>query len=99
VVTMVLVGGMGSIWGSLFGALLMTILPEALQGVKEYNVLVYGLVLMGVLVFFPHGLMAGIAGALKKEPNRRDSGAEDLSAWMMGPEAPNSKQQISNKGQ
>ena len=70
VATMVLVGGIGSLWGSLFGALLLTILPEALHAVKEYNVLVYGLVLMGVLVFFPHGLMAGIAGAFKKEPNR-----------------------------
>jgi len=62
VVTMVLVGGMGSLWGSVFGALVLTLLPEALHAVKEYNVLVYGLILMGVLVFFPHGLLTAIAG-------------------------------------
>ncbi len=62
VVTMVLVGGMGSLWGSVFGALLLTILPETLHSVKEYNILVYGLILTGVLVFFPHGLLAGIGG-------------------------------------
>jgi branched-chain amino acid transport system permease protein len=64
VVTMVLIGGMGSLWGSVFGALLLTILPEALQAVKEYNVLVYGAILMVVLAFFPHGLYPGIVAAL-----------------------------------
>ncbi len=64
VVTMVLVGGMGSLWGSVFGALLLTLLPEALHAVKEYNVLIYGLILMVALVFFPQGLFPGIAAAL-----------------------------------
>ena len=59
VVTMVLVGGMGSLWGSVFGAILLTLLPEALHAVKEYNVLIYGLILMVVLVFFPQGLFPG----------------------------------------
>jgi branched-chain amino acid transport system permease protein len=55
-VTMVLVGGMGSVWGSLFGAILLSLLPEVLHSVKEYNVLVYGFILMAVLMFFPRGL-------------------------------------------
>jgi len=66
VVTMVLVGGMGSLWGSAFGAILLTVLPEVLHAVKEYNVLIYGLILMGVLVFFPQGLFRGIAEAFGK---------------------------------
>jgi branched-chain amino acid transport system permease protein len=78
VVTMVLVGGMGSLWGSVFGALLLTILPEALHAVREYNVLVYGLILMGVLVFFPHGLVTGIADALKKGRSRGAAGTQKL---------------------
>ena len=67
VVTMVLVGGIGSLWGSVFGAVLLTILPEALHAVKEYNVLIYGLILMVVLIFFPQGLFPGIAEALRKK--------------------------------
>jgi branched-chain amino acid transport system permease protein len=67
VVTMVLVGGRGSIWGSVFGALLLTLLPEGLHAVKEYNVLVYGLILTLVLIFFPDGLVRGVGGILKKE--------------------------------
>jgi branched-chain amino acid transport system permease protein len=70
-VTMVLVGGMGSLWGSVFGAIFLTLLPEILHGVKEYNVLVYGFILMAVLMFFPEGLFpairsAGVAAIRKK---------------------------------
>jgi len=66
VVTMVLVGGRGSLWGSVFGALLLTLLPEALHAVQEYSVLIYGLILMVVLVFFPRGLFPGIGGLFAK---------------------------------
>ena len=66
VVTMVLVGGRGSLWGSVLGAVLLTLLPEALHAVQEYNVLMYGLILMGVLVFFPRGLFPAIAGVFVK---------------------------------
>jgi branched-chain amino acid transport system permease protein len=65
-VTMVLVGGMGSLWGSIFGTLLLTLLPELLHGVKEYNILVYGLVLTTVLVFFPQGFFPGMIHAWEK---------------------------------
>lgn len=61
VATMVLVGGIGSLWGSVIGALLLTVLPELLHAVKEYNVLVYGLILILVLVFFPQGLFPAFA--------------------------------------
>jgi branched-chain amino acid transport system permease protein len=79
VVTMVLIGGLGSLWGAALGAILLTVLPELLHAVKEYNVLVYGLILMVVLVFFPQGLFPGIAGLLyrRKEgsfPVRRQGG-------------------------
>jgi branched-chain amino acid transport system permease protein len=70
-VTMVLVGGMGSLWGSVFGAILLSLLPEVLHGVKEYNVLVYGFILMAVLMFFPKGLFPAIgsfgAAAVRKK--------------------------------
>jgi len=66
VVTMVIVGGIGSLWGGAFGAILLTILPEFLHAVREYNVLAYGLILMVVLIFFPRGLFPGITQVLKK---------------------------------
>lgn len=68
IVTMVLVGGIHSLWGSMFGALFLTILPELLQVIKDYSVLVYGGTLMGVLIFFPQGLFPAIGEAFRKRP-------------------------------
>ena len=57
IVTMVVVGGMGSIWGGLAGAALLTALPEVLHRFEDFHVLLYGLILTGVLVFCPQGLV------------------------------------------
>jgi len=60
VVTMVVVGGMGSLWGGLAGAVLLTALPELLHQFEDWYVLIYGLILMGVLVFSPRGLVPAV---------------------------------------
>lgn len=59
-VTMVVIGGMASIWGSLLGASLLTILPEWLHVFTDYEMVVYGLILMVVMIFLPQGLTRGI---------------------------------------
>lgn len=84
VVTMVLVGGMGSLWGSAFGAILLTLLPEVLHAVKEYNVLIYGLILMIVLIFFPQGLFPGIMEVLAKKKMDGQSGSREPLALEKG---------------
>ena len=60
VVIMVIVGGMGSVWGSLFGAVFLTLLSEVLHVVEKFNVVALGLILMLVMIFFPEGLIPGI---------------------------------------
>jgi len=50
-VTMVVVGGMASIWGSLLGASLLTILPEWLHVFSDFEMIVYGLILMTIMIF------------------------------------------------
>ena len=60
-VTMVVAGGMGNIWGAVLGALLLTWLPEWLTWVEEYDIMVYGLCLMSVMIFIPGGLV-GLPG-------------------------------------
>ncbi|MBU0985871.1 MAG: branched-chain amino acid ABC transporter permease [Proteobacteria bacterium] len=59
VVTMVIVGGMGSLWGSLFGAGLLTVISEALHIAKQYHVIAYGVFLCLVLMFMPEGILNG----------------------------------------
>jgi len=59
-VTMVVVGGMASIWGSLLGAAVLTILPEFLVVFHDYEIIIFGGILMVVMIFLPRGLVRGI---------------------------------------
>jgi branched-chain amino acid transport system permease protein len=60
IVTMVVIGGMASIWGSILGAALLTLLPEWLHAFSEFEMIVYGLILMLVMIFLPRGLTRAI---------------------------------------
>lgn len=46
VLSMVVLGGMGSISGSIIAAVVLTILPELLRGFDDYRMLFYGLALI-----------------------------------------------------
>jgi branched-chain amino acid transport system permease protein len=59
-VTMVVVGGMASIWGSLLGAAVLTVLPELLAVFHDLEVVIFGLILMVVMIFMPRGLFRGV---------------------------------------
>jgi branched-chain amino acid transport system permease protein len=67
-ITFIVVGGLGSIAGSILGAVLLTGLPELLRGAKEYSDLIYGTILLASLLFMPKGI-AGLFGRLS---TRRD---------------------------
>ena len=54
---MVVLGGMGSITGSVVAAIILTILPEALRSFSDYRMLLYSLVLIGMMLFKPSGLL------------------------------------------
>ncbi len=55
-VVMVALGGTGHWWGAFLGALVYTVLPELLRSVGDLEMLVFGVSLVVVLVFFPRGL-------------------------------------------
>lgn len=53
---MAYIGGIGNIWGSVIGALFLTLLSEYTQDFGDYNVLIYGVLLALIIRFLPHGL-------------------------------------------
>ena len=57
---MVVIGGGGSIWGALLGAGILTILPESLRAFRDFDILVYGIILMTILLFMPEGIFKGL---------------------------------------
>jgi branched-chain amino acid transport system permease protein len=58
--TMVVIGGLGSIYGSFLGAALLTLLPELLRTFQDYDIVIYGLLLILMTMFMPGGLVHGL---------------------------------------
>jgi branched-chain amino acid transport system permease protein len=56
ILAMVIVGGMGTLIGPVFGAILLTVLPEVLRGFGDLRLVVYGAALTFVVLFMPGGL-------------------------------------------
>ena len=57
ILAMVIVGGMGTLIGPVFGAILLTLLPELLRGIGDLRLVVYGVALTLVVLFMPGGLV------------------------------------------
>jgi branched-chain amino acid transport system permease protein len=56
VVAIVIVGGQGSIRGTIIGALLFTLLPEYLRVTETYRLPLFGLLVILAIVFMPEGI-------------------------------------------
>ena len=56
--TMLFLGGIGTTWGPVAGALIVSLLPEALRGLKEFQDIVYSVILVAILIFAPRGVFA-----------------------------------------
>lgn len=65
-VTMVVVGGMGYLWGGILGTALLLLLPQFLTVFEDYEMLTYGLILLFMVMFLPSGLAGGGRTLLKK---------------------------------
>ena len=59
--TMLIVGGMGSIAGCIIGAVALTILPEALRFLGQWYLVLYGLGVIAVIVLAPGGLASVVS--------------------------------------
>ena len=77
-VTMVVIGGMASVWGALLGAALLTLLPEWLHAFADFEMIVYGAILIGVMIFLPQGLTRGLLDTYERL--RRQSGRTAAAA-------------------
>ncbi|MGI9335406.1 MAG: branched-chain amino acid ABC transporter permease, partial [Gammaproteobacteria bacterium] len=66
VLAMVIVGGIGSIWGVVLAAALLSVLPQWFQVVDDYKLLLYGALLFAAMRFAPDG----IAGAVRRVGRR-----------------------------
>ena len=57
ILVIVVFGGMGSIAGSIFGAIALSVISLFLQGIPELRMLIYALILFCIMVYKPTGIM------------------------------------------
>lgn len=69
--TMVVIGGLGSVYGSFLGAALLTLLPEFLRAAHDYDIIIYGGLLMVMVTFMPGGLVRGVPELVRKGVGRK----------------------------
>jgi branched-chain amino acid transport system permease protein len=64
-VAMVVIGGMGSVVGSIVGAAVLVLLPQILTVLHDYEHMALGLMLMGFMIFLRQGIVPGLAGLMR----------------------------------
>jgi len=78
ILSMVVLGGLGSIPGSVIGAAILAAAPEFLRFMSQYRMLVYGALLVFLMIFRPNGLFGGInfteliLKAVGRKPRRKE---------------------------
>ncbi len=81
ILSMVVLGGLGSVPGAVLGAAVLGAAPELLRFMAQYRMLVYGVLLVIMMVFRPNGLLGGVnvthllLKALGRRPQRSHGGA------------------------
>ena len=65
-VTMVVLGGLASTFGAVVGAAILTVLPQVLTGFQDYEMMVFGLILMVTMIAMPRGLVPSLATAFAR---------------------------------
>jgi len=58
--TFVVLGGLGSIPGTILGTTVLTLAPEFLRFVSEYRMMIYGALMVIMMIFRPKGLLGGV---------------------------------------
>ncbi len=70
-VLMVVVGGLGSVWGTLVGVTLITLMPHFLDFAQNYFDIIHGAILVLILMFLPQGLITGLTDRVRLRLARR----------------------------
>ena len=78
-VLMVMLGGAGSVYGPILGAAFVVALPEVMKGANWGQDLIYGVVIVAVILFFPSGLAGVLKGSTGKGRSRPDEAGQPAS--------------------
>jgi len=72
-VTMVVLGGMASVYGAVIGAAILTVLPQLLTAFEDFEHMVLGLILMLTVIFLPKGLLPSLVARLTNKSKSEEA--------------------------
>ena len=81
----VLVGGTGTLWGPVLGAVIFVLVSEWLRALQEYRFVIFGVVLLLVVLFMPRGVYPTVRGALGRVVERRAAARSAPGSGSGGP--------------
>ena len=64
---MVILGGLGSIPGTILGAVVLTVVPELIRSLMQYRMLIYGVIMVVMMLVRPQGLLGSVNFAQIRE--------------------------------
>ena len=76
ILVIVVFGGMGSIAGSIVGAIALSVISLFLQGIPELRMVIYSLILFGIMVYRPTGLLGNEEFKIFKKGGRKNVSVE-----------------------
>ena len=65
-VAMVIIGGLGSVFGTVLGAAFLVVLPQTLTAFQEYEQAVLGLLIMVFMIFLPQGIVPSLRALIEE---------------------------------
>ena len=74
ILSIVVLGGMGSIFGVIIGALILILLPEYLRAFSDYRMLLFGAIMVIMMVFRPQGIITNVRRTYKFNGGVKDFG-------------------------
>ncbi len=84
-ITMLVIGGMGTLFGPLIGVALLTYLPLESQSIANYSMLLTGVLLVLFLRYLPAGIWGGVLEVINRlVPGRKPAAAPDVGAEAPG---------------
>jgi ABC-type branched-subunit amino acid transport system permease subunit/ABC-type branched-subunit amino acid transport system ATPase component len=84
----VVLGGLGTLWGPIIGALVFFLIPELLAGLQSWRMMIYGCMLLGLMLFAPHGLYGAMRQAWRAFTAASSPRTNDLAAVSEAAEHP-----------
>jgi ABC-type branched-subunit amino acid transport system permease subunit len=55
--SIVVLGGLGNFWGAVVAATVILVIPEKLQAIQEYRLLIFAVLVLAILLFRPSGIL------------------------------------------